>query len=282
MNKSIIIPDSQELERLKKKISQDGTENLHVIADFDRTLTKAFVNEKEFPSLISVLRDGTYLTSDYAQKAHALFDKYHPIEIDSTINLDQKKKAMFKWWTSHFKLLINSGLNKRDLESVVSSGKAQFRKGVLEFLDFLHSNNIPLVIMSSNGLGGDSISMYLQQHRRLYGNVYIISNSYEWDEHGNAIGIKKPIIHCMNKDETAIPQEILDKIKQRRNVILLGDNLEDVGMVSGFDYKDLIKIGFLNNHVNENLPHYKKSFDVILLNDASFDYINGLLKEIVK
>jgi cytosolic 5'-nucleotidase 3 len=49
MTKNIIIPDEQSLEEKIKNISRDGKEKLHVIADFDRTLTKAFVNgEKNF------------------------------------------------------------------------------------------------------------------------------------------------------------------------------------------------------------------------------------------
>jgi hypothetical protein len=66
---------------------------MHVVSDFDRTLTKVFVNGKKIPSLISVIRDGNYLSSDYAEKAHALFNKYHLIETDTKIPLGEKKKA---------------------------------------------------------------------------------------------------------------------------------------------------------------------------------------------
>ncbi len=34
--------------------------------------------------------------------------------------------------------------------------------------------------------------------------------------------------------------------------------------------------------VNENLEEYKENFDVIILNDRDFNYINKLLKEIIK
>ncbi|MEW6063334.1 MAG: hypothetical protein AB1571_03120 [Nanoarchaeota archaeon] len=68
----IVIPDKKRLGELEDKISKQGVSKLHVLADFDRTLTKAFVDGKEVPSLISVLRDGNYLTQDYAQKANGL------------------------------------------------------------------------------------------------------------------------------------------------------------------------------------------------------------------
>lgn len=253
------------------------------MTDFDRTLTKAFVDGKSTPSLVSVLRDGSYLTPDYAQKANELYDKYHPIEIDPKIPLREKKKAMCEWWITHFDLLIKSGLNKRDLERVVESQKVKFREGFSEFVDFLREYNIPLVIMSSSGLGGDTISMYLERVGKLYENTHIISNWYEWDEKGNAVGVKKPIIHTMNKDETLIQDfPVFEKIKNRKNVLLIGDSLDDLGMIKGFDYDALIKIGFLNENIEENLEYYKLNFDVIILNDFSMDFVNKLLREIVK
>ncbi len=282
MTENILISNPKKLEKTKKLISKGGAVKLHILADFDRTLTKAFVNGKNIPSLISILRDGNYLTPDYAKKANELYVKYHQIEINPRIPFEEKKKAMDEWWRTHFDLLIKSGLNKKDLERVVEAGKVEFRNGFYEFIDFLKKHNIPLVIMSSSGLGGDAISMYLENEGKLYDNVYIISNSYEWDKNGRAIAIKEPIIHTMNKDETAIQDfPVFDAVKNRKNIILLGDNLEDIGMVKGFNYDNLIKIGFLNENVEENLEQYKRNYDVIILNDSPLDYVSGLLKKMI-
>ena len=282
MEKDIIIQNTSNLENLKKSIAKDGIEHFHVLADFDKTLTTLFVNGEKVPSLISVLRNGDYLTLDYVQRANQLYNKYHPIEIDPKVPTEEKKKVMNEWWMTHFDLLIKSGLNKKDIENVIKSRKIKLRHGFSNFLNILKENNIPLVIMSSSGLGGNAISMYLKQEEKLYDNVHIISNSYKWDEKGNAIGVKQPIIHVMNKDETAIQNfPAFEIIKNRKNVLLLGDSVGDIGMVEGFDYKNLIKIGFLNENVEENLESYKANYDVLILNDSSMDYINKLLREIV-
>lgn len=53
-------------------------------------------------------------------------------------------------------------------------------------------------------------------------------------------------------------------------------------MVQGFDYENLIKIGFLNDKIGENLEYYKKNFDVVILNDGSLEFINSLLKDLIK
>lgn len=282
MDKDIVISDPDKLEGTKKAIAGSG--NLHVLSDFDRTLIRSFVNGESVSSLISVLYNQNYLTPEYGPKAQELHKKYYAIELDSKIPREEKKKSMLEWWTLHFDLLIKSGLNKKDLEKVVSSGKIQFREGINEFVDFLRDKDIPLVIMSSNGLGGDSIRMCFEREKRLYNNIYIISNVFEWDSEGRAVSVKQPIIYGMNKDETIINNypDIFDKVKDRKNVILLGDSLDDVGMTAGFNYENIIKIGFLNEKVEENLDNYKKIFDVIILNDGSLNFVNKLLKELIK
>ena len=45
--KDLIISNPEWLEKTKQLILSQGKENIHVIADFDRTLTKAFVDGKK-------------------------------------------------------------------------------------------------------------------------------------------------------------------------------------------------------------------------------------------
>jgi len=281
---NVLIINKEKFEELKKEFKKDGVEKLHVLADFDRTLTYALVNGKKIPSLISVLRDEKYLTPDYPEKANALYEKYHSIETDLSIPLEEKKKAMEEWWTIHFELLIKSNLNKKDIEKAVESNNIVLRDGMVEFLNTLKNNNIPLVVLSSSGLGKEAIELCLEKKRLFLENIHIISNSFEWDESGKAISVKEPIIHTLNKDETAIKNfpEIFEKVKERKNIILLGDSIFDIDMASGFDCKNLIKIGFLNEEIEDNLESYKKAFDVLVLNDSSAEFVNQLLKEIIK
>lgn len=279
--KNIIIPNKNHFEKLKTKILSEGADKFHIVADFDRTLTKCFVNGKSIPSIISVLRNENYLSEEYSEKAKALANYYHPIEIDSKISINEKKKKMQEWWEKHFELLIESGLNKKNLERVINEGKVEFREGALEFLDLLYEKKIPLVIISSSGVG-DLIPMYLEKHGKLYDNVHMITNLYKWDKKGNAIGINKPIIHVFNKDETSVKNHpfIYEKIKNRKNVLLLGDSLGDLVMIKGFDYKNLLKVGFLNEEVERDLEEYKRNFDVVITNDSDMKYVNKFIKQL--
>ncbi len=276
---NIIIPNPKKFERLKQDILKEGVKKVHVLADFDRTLTKCFVNGVKIPSIISVLRDENYISGEYSEKAKALANHYHPIEIDPAISMSVKKKKMKEWWEKHFELLIESGLNKKNLERVINEGKVEFREGAEEFLDLLYKKNIPLVIISSSGIG-DLILMYLEKHKRLYKNIHIITNFYKWDKEGNAIGIHKPIIHSFNKDETMVKDypKVYKEIKGRKNVLLLGDSIGDLGMITGFNYKNLMKIGFLNENIDKDLEIYKKKFNIVITNDSNMNFINNFIK----
>ncbi|MFA6588450.1 MAG: hypothetical protein WCT08_05270 [Patescibacteria group bacterium] len=281
-NANPVIPNPQSFQALLEKFKQAGPNSIHVLTDFDRTLTKAFVGGQEVVSTISILRNENFLSSDYSKKAHQMFDYYHAIEIDNQIPLAEKKLAMQEWWTRHFQLLEASGLTKTDVEKAVTSSHFQSRDGVEEFFQILNAYHVPLIIMSSSGLGGEAIELFLKHKKINLPNISIISNNFIWDENGKMIGVKKPIITSLNKDETVLSGfPVYQQVKDRKNVILLGDNPHDVEMVTGFEYDNLIKIGFLNEKVDENLDSFKKRFDVIILNDGDLSYTIKTLKEIL-
>lgn len=281
MENNVIISNADHLAAIKNAVSISGAGKLHVLSDFDRTITKAVVNGEEVPSIISVLRSEGYLTPDYPDQAKALFNHYHPIEVDPAVAVSEKKIAMHEWWSKHFQLLIASGLKKSDIENAVTSQKLQLRDGVEFFFSFLKEHSIPLVILSSSGLGVESISSYLKHQNLLTEDVHIVSNEFIWDSSGRAVGAKEPIIHVLNKDETVLDSfSFYDRIKERKNVLLLGDGPDDVEMVTGFAYDNLIKIGFLNKNIEENLTLYKEKFDAVITGDGNFGFINDLLIEL--
>ncbi|MDD4412150.1 MAG: hypothetical protein PHR00_00660 [Patescibacteria group bacterium] len=277
----IIIANPENFEKFKTHIKQDGFQSLHVLSDFDRTITYGAVDGLKTPSIISMLRDGHHLSEGYAQKAHELFDKYHPIEVDENIPTSEKKRLMQEWWEAHNKLLIDSGLSKADLKDIVENGHIKFREGVAEFLDFLLNKNIPLIIFSASGCG-DAIQLYFEKMGKNYPNIIYVTNKFNWNDDGKAVSMKGLIIHSMNKDETVLKNipEVYKLIKDRKNVLLLGDSTGDLGMVEGFDYDNLLTIGFLNFNYNQSRTDYEKKFDIVLEGDEDISFINDLLKDI--
>lgn len=118
--------------------------------------------------------------------------------------------------------------------------------------------------------------------RILSDNIDIISNAFIWDEEGKAIGIREPIIHTLNKDETIVKNfPIYNEIKDRKNILLLWDGIGDAVMADGFDYENIIKIWFLNNDTPENREQYSETFDVLILGDGPMEEVNRILKKIL-
>lgn len=282
MVREVVFRNEEDLKKKKNNFIEGGNENFHVLADFDKTLTTLFLeNGKKMNSVISIIRNGPYLGEDYSKKANELFEIYHPFEIDLDLPLNEKKAKMYEWWEKHFTLLGKSGLTKGVIGKVsldmIKGNLLKLRKGVEDFIKFLNKKNIPLVIVSASV--GDLIKEFLGKKGLLLDNVYVIANEMEYDEEGNFTNVKN-IVHVFNKDETAVKNypEIYGKINGRKNVLLLGDSLGDLGMIEGFDYENLINVGFLNENVEGNLEKYKNSFDVVITNDGNFDWINKFVE----
>jgi 5'-nucleotidase len=278
----ILITNPERLAEARAAIRRDGVDKLQIVSDFDRTLTTCFVNGEKVVSLIAVLRDEKYLTPDYPAKAQALFDHYHSLEIDPTISLEEKRRLMHEWWSAHYELLIASGLMRDDLKQAARSERISFRPGVLEFLDHLAAREIPLLIFSSSGLGAENIDFYLERFNKKLPNIQVISNTLLWDENGQAIGVREPLIHTFNKDFSVVKNSpFYAKIKERKNIILLGDSLGDAAMADGAGAENIIKIGFLNENIDKDLSAYQEKYDIVITADGPLDYVNSLLKEII-
>lgn len=96
MENDIIISNKPLLEQKIQKFKEGGKDKFHVVSDFDKTLTPAFYNNQKHPSIIAILREEKYLTLDYADRANALFEKYHPFEIDFAMPWEERKAKMLE------------------------------------------------------------------------------------------------------------------------------------------------------------------------------------------
>lgn len=278
----IIIPDTNKYKNIIKEIKNSGLNNLIIISDFDRTLTYGSVDGVQTPSIISMLRDGKHLTDEYAKKAHELFDKYHPMEINPDITLDEKKIFMKEWWDKHNELLIDSGLRYSDLTDIVKNGELKLREGVDAFLDILHKFEIPLIIFSASGCG-DAIQLFLEKKGKTYSNISYFTNRFNWDEIGRAISVRQPVIHSFNKSGEVLleDEKLFSLLKNRSNVIMLGDGLGDVKMVDGLNHQHLLKIGFLNSEDEKLRQKYEKKFDLVFEGDGDFFPVNELINDLL-
>ena len=278
----VIFSNKEAFNEKKNRIKMDGLKNLFVVSDFDRTLTKAKFKNKKVSSIVGLLREGDYLSDEYAQKAKNLFKKYHPFEIDMDISFEEKNSKMHEWWTSHNKLFVKYGLSKKIIKQIVHDRKVGLREGTKIFLKSLHLNNIPLFIISASSLG-DIIDDYLMKNDIYYNNTKIITNFFEYDKNGMVTKAKDPVITTTNKF-LAVNEFISDfkeVDRKKKNIMLLGDNYEDENMANTLHYEDILKVGFLNEEIDEHIDDYKRVYDVVIVNDGSMDFANSFLKSLI-
>lgn len=275
----IIIPDKDELERKIALLKKDGASQLHVVSDFDKTLTKAFVLGHKVHSSYATLRNSPDVTEELKELEDSLYKKYNPIEISPNVPLETKKEKMTEWWDTYFNMLINLKLEEKVFENLKKEDNIEAREGCFEFLDTLHKNNIPLLVFSA-GIG-NIIKGFFGSKGILYENTHVVSNFVVF-RNGVAESYTKPLIHVFSKNEVSIKKTPYhNEIEHRRNVILIGDSLGDLGMSEGIKHDNIIRIGFLNEKIEQQLPEYRKNFDVLIVNDGTMDYVNRLMKDIL-
>ena len=274
-----LVYDTQKLEDKIQKMAEGGANKLHILADFDRTLSGfSYVGDQMVGSIIGLLRAGSYLTPEYSAQSYTLFEKYHPMEYNQSIPRTERIVLMEEWWRKHSELLIRSKLNKRDMDNAMIAGHLKLRDGVIEAFQLLHKYNVPVIIMS----GGPAymIQKQLELSGIMTNNVHIVANYYEYDSDGYMINYKQPVVHSQNKYEIILHEfPFFEKLKERTNVILLGDQIDDLGMIEGFDYENLLTIVFANKKENEKI--FAQKFDVVIGEEGNFDFINDTLKQIL-
>ncbi|MCB9359215.1 hypothetical protein H6503_04750 [Candidatus Woesearchaeota archaeon] len=277
---NIIIVDKKKLSEKIQSIREDGKENLHIVSDFDQTLTKAFHDGQKTHSSFAQIRGRGYLDPEYVKQSYELFDYYYPIEISPEVSQEEKNRCMQEWWEKHLDLMIKYGMKRSILQEIATKGELHPRGMLMELMSLMEEEDIPLLILSA-GLG-DVIMEFLKAERKLTKNLHVISNFYRFNDAGEVIGYQSKVIHTFNKNEYGIRDtDYFKEVEHRKNVILLGDNLGDCNMADGLEHSNVIKIGFLNENVDEFLPLFKKEFDIILLDDQDLGYVIDLVSGIL-
>ncbi|PKL37132.1 hypothetical protein CVV38_04595 [Candidatus Peregrinibacteria bacterium HGW-Peregrinibacteria-1] len=269
-----------ELGGSLKEVFSDGVDKVHVLADFDGTLTREYVDGQKVSSIIAVLRDQPgFLPEEYRKEAYELYEKYAGLERDHSLSLVERKAKMAEWWELHKRLLIRFGLKREYLEGVAKTDSIVFREGVEDFLRVMSEIGVPVVVFSASGLG-EVIPMYCENGGVNFSNMYYVVNRFVWDAEGRAVDFCRPVIHTLNKDETVLSdfEEVESVVEGRRRVLLLGNNIGDLGMVKGFETDALVSIGFVDEVEDSKYGELSGAFDHV---EVSYQKINKIIKELL-
>jgi len=245
------------------KINAWNDNSIHILTDFDRTITVGNSN-----SSWSILSKSDLVPKEYVTERQELYDYYRPYEIDESLDYDTKNKLMIEWWNKHIGLFIKYRLKESVINEAARNLRVMaFRDGAKEFLENMRDRNIPIIIISA-GIG-NFIEQFLIKNNCNFDNIYIVSNFIKFED-GIAVGVCENVIHSLNKNEVALPNNIKEIIKHRPNIILLGDSVSDVKMAKEEDRESALKIGFLEEKIEENKSFFENSFDVICTDNTTY------------
>ena len=255
-------------ERVKSIIPLKDLDNIYVVADFDRTITNG--NSK---TSWSILANSDLVPKSYIEERQVLYDYYRPIEISDTIDIDEKMGKMKEWYQKHIALFIKYKISEEIFEKAANDLRImEFRHGAKEFIEFLHKNSIPLIIISA-GIG-NFIETFFRSNNCYYDNVYISSNKIIF-KNGIAVGVEDNIIHSLNKNEVSLPKSISKKLVGRNGVILLGDQVSDLNMVDGSKHDFVINVGFQANDCP--LEIMTSNFDIVCEKNDDYNKVKNIL-----
>lgn len=248
--------------------------NTIVIADFDGTLIKRYVDGKRIPSQASILEhDPKYLTADGVTEMRRLYTHYNAIEIDPTVSSAEKIIRMQEWWEKCYDLFRKYHVTSDMIIEVCNSPLVQLRDGLQDFLKFLEQHAIPLIIYSANGIGYDSIEYLFRKYKVLTPNITVCSNDLVFDENGYFTHAKTPIITSANKTgATLIKNNLITETPKQQHCLLIGDSLDDTQMTDGLRFETVYKVAFGDT----GSPDFQKRFDLVLPIDAGYQSITEL------
>ncbi|XP_017317994.1 cytosolic 5'-nucleotidase 3-like [Ictalurus punctatus] len=94
---------------------------------------------------------------------------------------------------------------------------------------------------------------------------------------GVVCAFKGDVIHTFNKRQGAL-QNTQQFVHDRSNVLLLGDSLGDLDMADGVQgLRNILRIGYLNDKVEERREAYVRSYDIVLEKDETLDVPNAII-----
>ncbi|MCL2355139.1 MAG: haloacid dehalogenase-like hydrolase [Oscillospiraceae bacterium] len=258
-------------ENIQSKIDSITYDNLYIVTDFDSTITAG-----NSESSWGILSKSDLVPKQYVKERQELYNYYRPFEFDSSLDFETRSNLMYEWWNKHISLFLKYQLSEEVINKAASDLRVmEFRDGAKEFLDKMSENNIPIIIISA-GIG-NFVEQFLVKNNCNYDNIYIVANFIRFKD-GTAIGMSNNVIHSLNKNEVSLPKEIKEKVANRKNILLLGDLVADIKMVSEEKRDHTLRIGFLEADVEEYMEQYKESFDIVCTNNTSYKELLKILK----
>jgi 5'-nucleotidase len=270
----LAMADRAAVEHKLRAIQSGGPEKLHLVADFDMTLTKYWVNGQRNVSSHGIVMRSHAMTDELRRRTDELYAFYYPMEVSHTLSKEEKTRAMTEWWEKAHEIILESKMKDTDVIDMVQRSKVVFRAGIDKLMERVEELSIPVLVFSA-GLA-NVIEEILRQNNLLLPHLHIVSNVMLFDETGTVRDFAPPLIHVFNKSEAVLPDAV--EVSRRPNILLMGDSIGDLRMTDGLNGKEVeLTVGFLNHDVDRLKPQYLEAFDIVLLDDPPMDFVKAIL-----
>lgn len=269
--KDLEVGDRRSFESKLNEFTLAGARKMHVVFDFDRTLTVKRPGSLDEVTTWHILCQ--HLPEEGKKRYKLLFDKYRSLEI---ANIMTREDAI-EWWSSILSLFVEYDINFTNVEKDFLY-KATIRPGVEELFRFCSDNAIPTIILSAG------ISDVIEIWCKKYGisPSLIISTRLVLDENNICKGWEKEtLVHALNKSEANHLE--LDSIRNKRpNAIVIGDSLSDAAMAIGDD--NVIRVRVVDPRPDEIVDELErdKTFEVFdtIIRTGRLDPLMGIIKRV--
>lgn len=171
---NLLIPDPLRWQSKLSAFQTAGLDQYCVIADWDRTLTRAIDEDGRDHSTYSVIVNSGYLGEDFGERSRNLFVTYRKVELSGETASRAKAQQMHDWWAGQFQLLIEAGLSLEVIRRMGQDKRLLLRSGVRAFLTHLHERSIPLIILRLRSFA--PLALMQSSARRFWQMVGLVSS----------------------------------------------------------------------------------------------------------
>jgi len=254
--------DKKKVNRKINSFLNSSARKIHLILDFDRTLTKG-------GALTTWAIFGAHLTEEGRIQYKKAYEKYRPLEVNNKM----KVSHAVAWWKEMLDLYKENKVKWRDVVRDVRM-KMSIRSSAKELFDICNKKGIPTIVISA---GNRNVIEAMFRRYNIKPTI-ILSTELFFNSKGRMSGWdKNSLIHVLNKKEMGHIQ--INKIrKSKPKTILIGDSIQDAKMVSG--NKNVLRIIVDNPRIDDatrGKAFYKdvfKKFDLVIKNKTLFPVVN--------
>ena len=234
----LIVSDAAAFRAKFSDFAAAGGTDVHVVCDFDRTLTVKNSGSDDEVTTWHILRD--HLPEAARKQYMQLFEKYRALELGGMLTMD----GAVTWWSSILDLFVANTVNLAVVEDDFLS-RANMRPGTKELFKYCADKGIPTVIFSA-GIR-EVIDIWCRKYN--IEPTLVISTSLRLTEDSRIVGWNRDtLVHALNKTEASHPG-LHDLRRERRNVLLVGDGIDDASMAGGSG--DVLKVRILDPRPDE-------------------------------